>query len=128
MCVLRSILPVLLAASATLPATACDEREELPPPDQTYTVRGRLEKLPKRERDDMLIHHEAIDGFVDGEGKKVGMKAMVMPFTPAEDLSLDGVQAGEAVRFTFEVRWGGDPMLRVTDLEALPPDTDLEFD
>lgn len=119
---------MLLTACAALLATGCDEQKELPPPDQSYTVRGRIEQLPKRKGDDMLIHHEAIDGFVDGEGKKVGMKAMVMPFTPADDLSVDQAEAGDEVRFTFEVRWGGDPMLRVTDLDELPSGTDLDFD
>ncbi|MFW6051807.1 MAG: copper-binding protein [Myxococcota bacterium] len=119
-------LPVLLA----LLVGGCEEdgERELPPPDQTYTARGRLEQAPAQgKKGDLVIHHERIAEFVDGEGEKVGMEAMVMPFAPADGLSLEGVQKGDPIEFTFEVRWGGDPMLRVTEVRKLPADTELEL-
>jgi Cu/Ag efflux protein CusF len=122
-----------LAILVTCFSFACEESRDqepsLPPADATYTVRGMVRELPAEGRSgDLLIHHEAMDDFVDKHGDTVGMKAMVMPFTPAANLSLEGLSAGERVRFTFEVRWEGDPMMRVTHLEKLPPGTKLDFE
>lgn len=109
-------------------ASACEKERELPPADQTYTVRGRIESLPAKEGGEMRIHHESIEDFVDATGKKVGMKAMTMPFTPAASVSTKDLKAGDKIELRFEVRWESEPMLRVTRVQKLPPDTKLEFE
>jgi Cu/Ag efflux protein CusF len=120
---------LLLGALASL---ACEENkndEPLPPADATYTVRGMIRELPPQgTRDDVLIHHEAMEDFKDRDGDNVGMKAMVMPFTPARGLPLEELSKGDRVQFTFEVRWGGDPMMRLTHVEKLPEGTQLAFE
>jgi hypothetical protein len=127
----RRIALPCLALLAVL--AACKENRAdtpaLPPADATYTVRGKIQELPAGGgHGDLLIHHEAIDTFRDREGKEVGMKTMVMPFTPAADLEAEGLAPGDRVRFTFEVRWSADPMMRVTHLEKLPPNDRLDFE
>lgn len=122
----------LLSASAAslafaLVLAACHEEPELPPPDQTYTVRGVVEQLPAQGHGDMMVHHESIEKFVDKDGNVSEMKSMVMPFTPAKDLSLEGISPGDAVKMTFEVRWEGDPLLRVVKIEKLPAGTELKL-
>jgi Cu/Ag efflux protein CusF len=98
-------------------------------PDQTYTVRGRIVDLPDavRPASSFQVRHEAIDDFMNAEGHVVGMDAMVMPFTPARELSLEGFAPGDVVELVFEVRWKTLPRSRVTELRRLPPDTPLEF-
>jgi Cu/Ag efflux protein CusF len=100
----------------------------LPPPDQVYTVRGVVESLPAGSSDEMTLRHEAISSFINASGRKVGMKTMAMSFTKASGASLDGIAVGDKVKFTFEVRHQSSPMLRVTRLEELPPDTALELE
>jgi Cu/Ag efflux protein CusF len=113
-------------ASLCLAVVGCSRGPSLPPPDQTYTLRGRIETVPARDKpaSELMIEHEPIPTFVNREGRVVGMNSMVMPFTPAPGVSLEGYKAGDIVEFTFEVRWknGGS---RLTNLRKLPPDTAL---
>lgn len=109
---------------ALLVAVACgddDHRTPTSPADQTYTVEGQVERLPREGAQirEISIAHEAIPTFVDREGAQVGMEAMTMQFEVAPAVSLDGVAPGDRVRFTFEVRWNARPMLYVTELNAL---------
>lgn len=126
---MRTFPFLVLGMLAILAAPACEDNrdpEPLPPADGTYTVRGMLKDLPSQG--DLMIHHEAMEHFVDKHGEDVGMKAMVMPFTPARNLSLDGLSEGDRVQFTFEVRWDADPMMRVTHIDKLPDGTKLAFE
>jgi hypothetical protein len=102
---------------------------ELAPPDQVYTVRGRIVELPDpaRPASGLQILHEAIDDFVWKDGRIGGMDAMVMPFTPAAELSLAEFAVDDDVELTFEVRWTASPLSRVIAMRKLPPDTQLEF-
>jgi hypothetical protein len=45
----------------------------------------------------------------------------------ADGVDLAGVEPGAKVAFTLEVEWEGEPPYRVTRIEALPADTELEF-
>jgi len=109
-------------ASSVEPAT---------PPDGTYTVRAEVvaELDPERPEDRQLrIRHEAVPEFVGFEGEVVGMASMTMPFPVAPGVDLDGVEAGDPVEVTFEVRWEEAPPLRIVELRELPTGTELDFD
>lgn len=86
-------------------------------PIQRYEVDGVISRLPDGAGTEFMIRHEEIPDFVNASGDTVGMNAMTMGFPPAKDLSLEGFAPGDSVRFTFEVRWGGSPPLRLTHLE-----------
>lgn len=108
---------------------ACAGEPPAPPPD-VYTARGMVRQLPAEgpARSDIYIHHEAIEDFKGEDGEVIGMEAMAMPFAVAESADLSGLQAGDRVTFTFEVRWqNGDP-LRVTAIDDLGEDVRLDFE
>jgi hypothetical protein len=94
-----------------------------------YEVRGQVSSVPDPgdPLSNLVIRHEAIDGFVGMDGEVVGMDSMSMPFPVAEDLDLAGLEAGDKVSFTFEVDWDGDPAYQVTRIEELPAETEIEY-
>ncbi len=104
-----------------------------PPPPRgdvhRYTVRGEVAALPRpgQPGSELLIHHEPVPDFVDAEGESVVMESMTMPFPLADGVSLGGIDRGDKVEMTFEVRWNGAPPLQVTAIRELPPDTRLNF-
>jgi hypothetical protein len=120
-----------LLAAAILPGLSGCRREPvaapLPPPDQTYTTRGRVEVLPSPSDSSIRIMHERIPDFVSSQGQVVGMNAMQMPFEPAKGLSLEGIEVGDPVEFTFEVRWKTRPHSLLVAIEKLSPETRLDF-
>lgn len=99
------------------------------PADATYTVRGRVDGLPTPDGKSYLhIHHEDIPEFKGRDGIVMGMKEMSMDFlglAPGVDLSQ--LKVGDAVEFTFEVRWNGDPRSLVTRVTKLPPEAKLKL-
>lgn len=129
-----TLLPALLVAA--LLGCGGDERapaEEEPatPPDQSYSVRGEVVALPDARRPDdrqLRVRHESIPDFVGFEGEVVGMASMSMPFPLAADVDLEGVEPGDPVEMTFEVRWEGSPPIRIVELRELPPGTELDFE
>ncbi len=73
----------------------------------TFTVRGVVKKLPSGQpgpRRELLVKHEEIPEYRDRSGKVVGMMAMTMPFYLAPQLSLEGIQVGDAVELSVEQR------------------------
>jgi len=101
----------------------------LGPPDAVYTVRGVITALPQQSRNgEMRVHHEAIPDFTDRDGNVVGMRSMTMPFPLAPDVSTDGLQLGDKIRFRLEVRWNVGPTVRIASLELLPGSTPLELE
>lgn len=120
----------LLAACGGGEPAAPEAEEPSGPPDQTYTVRGEVVALPDLERGaerQLRVRHEAIPDFVGFEGEVVGMASMVMPFPVAAGVDLEGLEAGDPVEMTFEVRWEGSPPLQVVELRRLPEGTELDF-
>jgi Cu/Ag efflux protein CusF len=117
----------LLLSCALLGCDRKPAETALPPPDQTYTTRGRVEGLPSDGDNNVRIMHERIPDFVSREGKVIGMNAMQMPFAPAEGLALEGIDVGDKVEFTFEVRWKARPFSRLVRIAELPPETELDF-
>lgn len=98
-------------------------------PDQSYSTRGEVTRLPDA-RGDLRIHHEAIPEFVNIDGETVGMGAMEMEFPHlAPEVSLGGRQVGDIVSFDFDVYWDDlGPEWRITRLERLDdPDPPLDL-
>lgn len=99
-----------------------------------YEVRGRVEEMPSPDSPaaEFKVHHEPIPSFratwPDGN---LGMNSMIMPFPVAEGLSLTGIEVGDIVELTFEVRYdaetGALKDYEVTDIATLPADTELNF-
>ncbi|HXU33147.1 MAG TPA: copper-binding protein [Thermoanaerobaculia bacterium] len=118
--------PLLLSLGllASILPTACSKPAG---PVQHYQVRAEVMQLPERPNGDLLIRHEAIDGFADRDGKKVGMDPMSMPFPVAEGLSLAGFQTGDVVRCTLEVDWQQRSPVKIAAIEKLPAGTKLTF-
>lgn len=128
--------PVVAAVLLSLGLTAAgcggaepEPEAEAEPPDQTYTLRGEVVGLPQEREEprQLRVHHEALPEFVGFEGEVVGMASMTMPFPLADPVDLEGIEVGDKVEMTFEVRWEGSPPLRVVELRELPADTELRF-
>jgi len=91
------------------------------PAEQTYTLRGRLIRLPAPPRQYLVIHHEPLPTFINRQGKQVGMDEMEMDFAwVASPAVLSGLAEGDEIEFTFEVRWHGEPPYLVTHAARLP--------
>jgi hypothetical protein len=98
------------------------------PAARDYKVRGKVSELPQPGQTRVLsVDHEAIDGFVDRDGKATGMDPMTMSYPLARGVSTDGLAAGQPVELTLHVDWSADPPAEITSLKKLPPDTKLEF-
>lgn len=94
-----------------------------------YTSRGVVRRLPTEgsTAPEIWIRHEAIPDFTDIEGQRVGMDSMTMPFRLDPGVSLEGLEAGDKVRFELSVDWEADLPARITDLEELAPEVELDF-
>ena len=130
----RALLLIVAAVAAALAASACDQSganspsAAASPPEQIYTARGRIAELPAKDQpaSSLQIEHEPIDNFVRRDGT-LGMDSMTMPFPTSKSVSLDGLAVGDAVEFTFEVRWKSQPHVQVTKIIKLPAGTELHF-
>ena len=121
------LLLALAAAPGCRPAPRAPAQAGAPQAHR-YTVRGEVVRLPAPERRDpeLYVRHEAIEGFVDREGKAVGMAAMVMPFRLEPPDLARGLAVGDKVEIGFAVDWSG-PTFRVERVARLPPETPLRF-
>jgi Cu/Ag efflux protein CusF len=131
----KRTLVLVLACMVALVAPACDQSPsgssggaKATPPENVYTVRGRIVELPEKDKpaSSLQIEHEPIANFVRQNGT-LGMDSMIMPFSTNKGLSLEGIAVGDAVEFTFEVRWKSQPHLQVTKIVKLPPRTELHL-
>jgi Cu/Ag efflux protein CusF len=96
-------LPALLLAAFHLaPAHAAP-----PPGIETEWVKAQVVKVDTG-RGKVLLKHEAI--------ASIDMDAMTMPFKVKEAAMLDGIQAGDKVRFSVQVQ---DDDLLITHIEVL---------
>jgi hypothetical protein len=124
----------LLAPAALLALAACSDRGAPPAPQAAarggdrYTVRGEVVRVPQpgaTERE-LSIRHEAIPEFKTASGTAVGMKPMVMPFSVAASVPLEGLAAGDKIRFRFVMDWKNNAS-EIEHVEKLPPETALDF-
>lgn len=93
---------------------------------RSYTVRGRIEKLPGEKAGYLMVHHAAISDFLNRKGEVVGMEEMVMEFPAvAPGVTLDGLAVGEPIELTFEVRWDDEQVWVVTRIVELAEGDEL---
>jgi len=113
---------------AMLVLAGCADQTPFPPP-RSYEVRGLVRQVPEEGRpgSQLMIHHEAIPGFVDAEGRSVGMKAMTMPFPVAEPELTADLSPGDKVLFELVVDWETSPPIAIVRVEKLPEETVLDF-
>lgn len=124
----------VLCALCALCVTACGPQKDAAPKvaeasGRTYTTRGQVTQLPDPANpgSGLYVSHEAIDDFVDRDGKTVGMDPMNMPFPVAEGVSLAGIVPADVVEFDLHVDWQADTPVAVTRIRKLPPGTKLVF-
>ncbi|MCW5768142.1 MAG: copper-binding protein [Phycisphaeraceae bacterium] len=134
---------VALATASFLLCSACDRAADVKPNGaqdpapitHTYQTRGIIESLPDRSKPtaELQIRHEAINDFVDGAGKLIGMNAMIMPFPDlAQGVTLEGLAVGDKIEFSFTNTWSGAETSRrprwvIDSISKLPPETELTF-
>ena len=96
---------------------------------RTYTVRGQVTQLPDpgNPGTGLYLNHEAIDDFVSRDGEMVGMDPMTMPFQVDEEVSLEGIGAGDVVEVKLHVDWEADVSAEIVEIRELPPGTKLVF-
>jgi Cu/Ag efflux protein CusF len=131
----KSFASTLTLAVVTLSAVAAMQgcaRNEIPAAAEsarTYTVRGTIRQLPDPEQAGvpLLIHHEAIDGFLDFYGEEGAMDSMTMPFAVAEGVTLDGFAVGDPIVFELKVDWQSAPAMALTAIDKLPAQTVLDL-
>ncbi|MCC6952345.1 MAG: copper-binding protein [Phycisphaerales bacterium] len=124
----RTPVRVFSCLAFALILSACEKPAPAPPPpvikgavEATYTVRGRVIRLPNPPLGYLVVHHAPIPNFVNRLGKEVGMEEMEMDFAWVAPGALDGISAGDPVELTFEVRWRGEPPTLVTKAAKLGP-------
>ena len=98
-------------------------------PGRTYTTRGQVVQLPDPAQpgSGLYLSHEAVDEFVDREGKTVGMDPMSMPFPVAKGVSLAGIRPSDVVDFDLSVDWQAETPVEITRIRKLPSGTRLVF-
>ena len=104
--------------------SGCDQSGGAASRVDSYTVRGQIVSLPGAGGVPMQIAHEEIPDFKNREGEEVGMETMTMPFPIAEGVSLEGIESGDPVEFSFEVSWQ-PTRLEIIEISELPADTSL---
>jgi len=122
---------LLLASLVT--CDGCERRPaggelERTAPARRYLVRAEVVALPDpKSRDRELgLRHEPIDGFVDAQGRVVGMDSMVMLLAIERPLSLEGIALGTKVEVLLSVDFARGTY-RVERLVKLPDSTVLTF-
>lgn len=98
-------------------------------PVERYTVLGTVSKLPEASGDtNLYLRHAAIPDYKNEAGVAVGMKAMTMPFPLAEGVSIEGLEVGDPVEFTFTMRWTPTGSYEIVEIVELPAGTEIDFD
>ena len=98
-------------------------------PVDRYTVRGEVRVLPAADdpRTEFKLMHEAIPEYRNAAGEIIGMRAMTMAFSVAEDVSLEGVQVGDKVEVQLVVRYQPRTSVEIVELTKLPDGTELDL-
>jgi Cu/Ag efflux protein CusF len=119
---------VALASLAVLAASCRDRGAPAAHAGDRYTVRGEIVGVPApgAKPRELSIRHEAVPDFRAADGKVVGMPAMRMPFAVSPAVPLEGLAAGDRIRFRFVVDWANQAT-EIEAIEKLPPGTALDF-
>jgi Cu/Ag efflux protein CusF len=96
---------------------------------QIYVIRGEVISVPQAGKSgtQFIVKHEPIDNFRDATGKIVGMDTMGMPFTPGNDVSLEGINPGDKIEMRWVLQWKPDSKEYVESVRKLPTETQLRF-
>jgi hypothetical protein len=96
---------------------------------RTYMVRGQVTQLPDPDNPGtgLYLNHEAIDDFVSRDGEMVGMDPMTMSFLVDEEVSLEGIGAGDVVEIKLHVDWGAETEAEIVEIRELPAGTKLTY-
>jgi len=129
----RAIRAALAVLASVAVAASCKEAAKAGKGDSAasvhrYVVRGEVVGIPApgaRARE-IVLRHEAVDDFVDAAGQRVGMDAMVMPFSVGPAEALSEIRVGDKVEAQLLVDWAV-PMLQLEHVKRLPADTRLVF-
>jgi hypothetical protein len=80
------------------------------------------------------IHHMQIPNFKRQDGTVPttpdgisGMRSMTMEFPLADGVSIEGFEAGDKIRFSFRVNWGGQIVWEMTGIEKIDAGTEIDF-
>ncbi|MFK7759714.1 MAG: copper-binding protein [Phycisphaerales bacterium] len=99
-------------------------------------VMGELTFIPTADQAKMhpKVRHVQIPTFKRQDGTVAvtpdgipGMRSMTMDFPLAEGMSLDGYSAGDKIKFSFRVNWGGRVAWEMTSIEKIDPATELDY-
>ncbi len=101
----------------------------MPRGGRDYRVRGKVAQLPAANEpaSAFMIAHEAVDDFVDRDGKVTGMDPMTMAFPLTRGVTPAGLAIGDPIEITLHVDWSADPAVSITRLRKLPPGTAIVF-
>ncbi|MBZ0113075.1 MAG: copper-binding protein [Thermoanaerobaculia bacterium] len=124
----RRLLALLFVA--TVSWVGCGgEPSPSTPADASYRVQGVVQRITGDQRGyrEIVVRHQSVPDFRNREGEVVGMGSMAMPFAVAPALDLDDLAPQDQVAMTFEVRWEGEPVLLIVELEELPVGTEVDF-
>jgi len=117
-----------LGLVALLALAAC-KREAKPAADEpadTYRVRVEVVEIAGTgDNKRATLSHEAIDGFKNREGTPERMPPMKMAFGLAPGVDESALTPGSKHEIAFDVVWGREPTIRVTEAKRLPDDTPL---
>ncbi|MEM7682879.1 MAG: hypothetical protein AAF288_13055 [Planctomycetota bacterium] len=99
-----------------------------PAPEQVVTMRGRVMQVPAAGdgTDEFFVHHEESPDWPNPDGGR-GMMEMTMGFTPERGVSLETIEAGDAVEMQVAVRWANPSYMVVTEITELPIDTQFQI-
>ncbi|MEM9195333.1 MAG: copper-binding protein [Myxococcota bacterium] len=101
---------------------------DLGPAEHTYQTRAEVVGASQEgDRRFLALRHEAIPEFVGRDGEVNGMESMVMQFEVKDGVDIDGMDEGQAIAFTFEVRYQSSVTLLLTEASLLPDGTELDL-
>ncbi len=88
--------------------------------EHIYSVKGIIKKLPPSlDSRTLFIRHDPIPNYVDETGKAVGMSSMTMPFEVSRDVSLEGLNIGDSIEFTWVSRWEPKPFDQIVAIKKM---------
>ena len=122
--VLAALVPLTIAGCPRNEESAQVVVDEIHIGWGVYSVRAMVVALPV-DGGGITLKHEAIPMFVDIKGDIVGMQPMQMAFPLGEGVSIEGIEVGDKVEFTFEVDW--DPGFFIVSISTLPDETELDY-
>ncbi len=118
---MKRSLKALLALGTVVVLASCQSEVH------TYTLRAEVVQLPSPTAPEVLLRHEAIDGWRTRDGDVVGMDPMTMGFPAKPGLDLKQIAVGDLVEAVLEVDWNSRPAIHISWIADLPAGSKLDF-